>query len=200
MISATSLLTRCSCKPAATRCCGAFEGCEGATHRAAFIVRADNPAPNLLAMRGTVFGYNSVDSNTGMNLPRLSVARVANGARFFGGVTRTGSHHESLQQLARGLIDLCAVDCVTWGLLQQHRSHVVAGLRVLEWTQPSPCLPFVTAAATPPPVAATLVANLLGQTEPRLGLVGVDPADPAAYAILADYEREAIDRAYPVLA
>ena len=177
-----------------------FEGCDGPTHRAAFIVRADDPARNLAAMRGKVFGYNSDHSNTGMNLPRLSVARVADRAAFFRRVNRTGSHHESLRQLARGLIDLCSVDCVTWGLLQQHGTAATAGLRVLEWTEPSPCLPFVTSVATPDPVAAGLAANLLGQTEPGLGLVGVDPPDPAAYALLADYEREAVARDYPVLA
>ena len=171
----------------------AFEGCEGVTHRGAFIVRADDPARTLADMRGKVFGYNADCSNTGMNLPRLSLARVARGPRFFSHVQRTGSHHESLRQLARGLVDLCSVDCVTWGLLQRHMPEVTAGLRVLDWTEPSPCLPFVTAVATPHAMAAGLSANLLG-------LVDVGPPDPAAYAILADYEREAIERDYPVLA
>ena len=118
----------------------AFEGCEGVTHRAAFVLRADDPASNLAAMRGRVFGYNSDHSNTGMNLPRLSVARVADGPHFFSRVKRTGSHVESLRQLARGLIDLCSVDCVTWGLLQRHMPEVTVGLRVLDWTEPSPSL------------------------------------------------------------
>ena len=178
----------------------AFEGCEAATHRGAFIVRADDPARKLAAMRGKVFGCNADYSNTGMNLPRLSLARVAGGPRFFSHVQRTGSHHESLRQLARGLIDLCSVDCVTWGLLQRHMPEVTAGLRVLDWTELSPCLPFVTSVATPHPLAAGISANLLGQTEPGLGLVDVGPPDLAAYAVLADYEREAIEQGYPVLA
>ncbi len=177
-----------------------FEGCKGVIHRACFIVRASDATPALAAMRGKVFGYNSDYSNTGMNLPRLSVARVAGGQRFFSRVKRTGSHYESLRQLARGWIDLCSVDCVTWGLLQQHRPEVTADLRVLDWTEPSPCLPFVTSVATPHALAAGLVANLLGQAEPGLGLIGVEPPDPAGYAILADYEREAVERSYPVLA
>ena len=176
-----------------------FEGCEGAMHRAAFIVRADEPAQSLAAMRGRVFGCNSIDSNTGMNLPRWSLARVAGGRAFFARVVWTGGHLTSMQALAACDIDLCSVDCVTWGLALRHRPEVTAPLRVLAWTEPSPCLPFVTSVATPHATVAALVANLLGQTEPGLGLVGLEPADPAAYGILAEYEREAEERGYPVL-
>ena len=176
-----------------------FEGCNGATHRAAFIVRAPDQAQGLPDLRGRVFGCNSRFSNTGMNLPRLALARVAGGRRFFERVVQTGAHQASLEALAFGTIDLCSVDCVTWGLLQRHRPEATAGLRVLAWTEPSPCLPFVTSVATSNPIVAALTTNLLGQGEPGLGLVGVDPPDPAPYAILAEYEQEAADRSYPVL-
>ena len=177
-----------------------FEGCDGITHRAAFIVRADEPVETLTAMRGRVFGCNSYHSNTGMNLPRLSLARLGGGKKFFERIVGTDSHMTSLGCLQSGTVDLCCVDCVTWGLAQRYRPERTAGLRVLDWTEPSPCLPFVTSVATPHATAALLVANLLGQTEAGLGLVGVEAAEPAAYAILADYEREAVERGYPVLA
>ena len=176
-----------------------FEGCGVGTHRAAFIVRASDPARGLPDLRGRVFGCNSRLSNTGMNLPRLSLARVAGGRPFFSRVVLTGAHQSSLAALASGAIDLCAVDCVTWGLLGRDRPEETAGLRVLDWTEPSPCLPFVTAAATPHETTALLVANLLRQAEAGLGLLGVEPSDPAAYAILADYEQEAVERSYSVL-
>ncbi len=177
-----------------------FEGCDGIHHRAAFIVRGDDPATDLASFRGRVFGCNSEQSNTGMNLPRLSLSRVAGGSgRFFSNVVFTSSHCISLSCLAKRTIDLCSVDCVTWGLLQRYYPADTAGLRVLEWTEPSPCLPFVTSVATPHVIGAALVANLLGQAEPGLGLVGVEPADPAAYDILADYEQEAAAHGYPAL-
>ena len=63
--------------------CYDFAGCSGAMHRSAFLVRADDAAAGLNAMRGRVFGCNSIHSNTGMNLPRLSLARIAGGQAFF---------------------------------------------------------------------------------------------------------------------
>ncbi len=176
-----------------------FEGCDGITHRAAFIVRADEGAQTLAAMRGRVFGCNSTHSNTGMNLPRLSLARLGGGRKFFKRIVGTDSHMTSLGCLQSGTVDLCCVDCVTWGLAQRHRLDRTAGLRVLDWTEPSPCLPFVTSVATPQATSAALVANLAGQTEPALGLVGVELPDATAYEILADYEREAVECGYPVL-
>ncbi len=176
-----------------------FKGCDGIYHRAAFIVRADEPAHCLADMRGSVFACNGQFSNTGMNLPRLSLSRVADGRRFFEQVVGTNSHMDSMSLLPSGTADLCSVDCVTWGLAQRYRPERTAGLRVLEWTEPSPCLPFVASIATPHETAALLMANLLGQAEPGLGLVGVEPPNPAAYAVLAGYEQEAVERGYPIL-
>src|SRR5271165_431899 len=53
----------------------AFPGCAGPTHRAFFMVRSDDPAQRLEDLHGRIFGCNSLTSNSGMNLPRLSLAR-----------------------------------------------------------------------------------------------------------------------------
>jgi len=57
----------------------AFAGCEGPNHCAFFMVRAKGPAERLEDLRGRVFGCNSRLSNSGMNLPRLTLARIAEG-------------------------------------------------------------------------------------------------------------------------
>ena len=180
--------------------CYDLEGCDGPTHRAAFIVRAADPAGGLEAMRGRVFGCNSVHSNSGMNLPRLSLARIAGGAPFFRRVAWTGGHLASLRALRVGDIDLCSVDCVTWGLARLHAPELTEDLRVLAWTEPSPCLPFVTSTATGAAEAGALRAALRGASDPALRLLGVPDGDAAAYAVLADYEAEAARLGYPNLA
>ena len=174
-----------------------FEGCAGATHRAAFIVRESEPTQALAEMRGRVFGCNSIHSNTGMNLPRLSLARVAEGRPFFRQVVWTGAHLASLAALAAGEIDLCAVDCVTWGLARRELPERCAGLRVLGWTEPSPCLPFVSSVATEGAMVAALARALAAASEPGLGLLGVEAE--AGFAVLAEYEREAVELGYAVL-
>lgn len=179
--------------------CYELKGCEGAAHRGAFIVRAADPAPELAAMRGRVFGCNSVHSNSGMNLPRLSLARIAGGAPFFARVVWTGGHLASLRALAAGDIDVCSVDCVTWGLALRHAPDLTAGCRVLAWTEPSPCLPFVTSASAPAADVAALRSAVDRLAAPALCLKAVSQVDAAAYAILADYEMEAERLGYAVL-
>ena len=184
--------------------CYDLPGCEGATHSAAFIVRADDGADGLAAMRGRVFGCNSVHSNSGMNLPRLSLARIAGGAPFFARVVWTDGHVASLRRLAAGEIDLCSVDCVTWGLVGEHMPELAGALRVLDWTVPSPCLPFVTSVTTPAPIAAALRAALatvfadpaLQPVRAALHLSGLHQLEEADYGVLAQYEQDAARLGY----
>ena len=177
-----------------------LEGCDGPMHRAAFIVRAADPADGLEAMRSRVFGCNSVHSNSGMNLPRLSLARIAGGRPFFSRVAWTGGHPASLRAVQSQDIDLCAVDCVTWGLAQRHAPELTAGLRVLAWTEPSPCLPFVTSVATTVADTAALRVALQGAADPELCLQGVTTLEAGAYGSLSDYEDEARRLGYESLA
>ena len=184
-----------------------FPGCAGAAHRAAFLVRAGDAAASLAGTRGRVFGCNSMHSNTGMNLPRLSLARIANGRPFFSQIVFTGGHVASMHALAAGEIDLCAVDCVTWGFVQRDMPALAAGLRILDWTEPSPCLPFITHAGLPAAELQSLRAALAAVfASPEaagvlaaLHLTGLTALQPGDYRILGEYEAEAARLGYPDL-
>lgn len=93
--------------------CYDFPGCDGPTHRAYFMVRADDAARSLEEMRGRIFGCNSLLSNSGMNLPRLSLAQIA-GGKPFSSVVMTGGLIPSLDRLIDRTIDACSIDNVTW--------------------------------------------------------------------------------------
>jgi len=180
-------------------------GCSGPNHRAFFMVRVDDPAVSLEDLRGRVFGCNSLLSNTGMNLPRLSLARIAGGKSFFSSVVMTGAHVVSLEQLNEGNIDVCSIDSVTWGYFQKFQPTTAKRYRILAETLPSPALPFVTSTATTESDAAALVETLhemlhdpqMGHTLAILQLTDVSAPDLAAYGRLAEYEREAAELGYP---
>lgn len=186
----------------------AFAGCEGADHRAFFMVRANDPAGRLEDLRGRVFGCNSRLSNTGMNLPRLGLAQIAGGRPFFGNVVITGGHLASLDQLRRETIDGCAIDCVTWGLFRKFRPAEAARYRILARTVASPCLPYVTSTATDAATVTALREALHALfTDPAtariretLGLSGLWVLDASPYDRLLDYENIAADLGYPELA
>jgi ABC-type phosphate/phosphonate transport system substrate-binding protein len=185
----------------------AFAGCDGPYHRAFFVVRAEDPADKLEDLRGRVFGCNSRLSNTGMNLPRLTLARIAQGRPFFRSVVTTGGHLASLVHLDKQTIDVCSIDCVTWGLFQKFRPADAARYRILERTASSPSLPYVTSVTTDAQAVATLRKSLdalfsdpaTAVVRETLGLTAVCQLTTHAYERLADYEKEAADLGYPDL-
>jgi ABC-type phosphate/phosphonate transport system substrate-binding protein len=184
--------------------CYNFPGCDGPTHRAYFMVRADDGAKSLEDLRGRIFGCNSLLSNSGMNLPRLSLARIAGGKPFFSSVVMTGGHIASLDRLLDRTIDVCSIDNVTWGFFKKFRPDSAARFRVLDETVSSPSLPFVTSATTSE-AEATIITQALNEifADPRtaqlrktLELADIAVPDTEAYERLAVYEREAAELGY----
>lgn len=183
-------------------------GCEGPRHCSVIVVRGEAPFATLADLRGARAAMNGPDSNSGMNLFRHAIAPLARDGRFFGAVVETGGHLLSMASVRRGETDVAAIDCVTFGLAARHRPELTTGLRILARTASGPALPFITrgGAGTDEVDAlrAALNAALLAEeTDPRvagLGLTRVEPAGPADYQVLLDYEADAIAAGYPALA
>lgn len=131
-------------------------GCDGPTHTAFFVVRADAPYRRLEDLRGRTIAFNSLMSNSGMNLPRRAIAGIAGGKPFFGKRILTGSQAASVDSVARGEADVATIDCVTDAVLRRHRPEFMQQVRVLAETARSPSLPFVTSIATSERDAAIL--------------------------------------------
>lgn len=146
------------------------EGCDGAEHRSAIVVRMDGPWRALADLRGARCAINSHDSNSGMNLLRAEIAEIAGGAPFFSNVLVTGAHRLSLAAVADSRADVAAIDCVTLQLLRD-AGEVGGDIRVLGWTRRSPSLPLVTrASATDAQVQALRDALREVSADPALSL------------------------------
>lgn len=179
-------------------------GCTGLFYKSAVIVRAGDPAGSLAEMRGRRCAVNEIDSNSGMNLLRAALAPLAAGARFFGSVTVSGSHRRSVEWIAANEADVAAVDCVTFAHLQSIDPALTRQVRVLSWTPPSPCLPFVTARSTDPATLARLRAALaavvadpsLAPVRQQLFLEGVDLAPDVTLTRVLKLEQEAVHLRY----
>ena len=183
-------------------------GCGKGTHRAFILVHADSPVVRLQDLRGGTFALNSRHSNSGMNLPRVMFARIATGRRFFSRVIETGSHAASMRLVASGGADVASIDCVTYAFFRDYRPEALVGLRRFAETPESPAIPFVTAADTPADHVGALqraLSRVLDAPQrlpllKRLRLRHVGLPDPAAYARLLNYEREALACGYGELA
>lgn len=131
--------------------------CESTDHhyRSVVVVRKDSPHQSLEGLRGLRAAVNSLDSNSGMNTFRHLLAQLvhqknesdASGqASFFSEVKLSGGHLRSVAMVAEGEVDVAAIDCVTFSLLEDMRPNLP--VRVLAKTEASPGLPLITSART----------------------------------------------------
>ena len=184
-----------------------FPGCGPSTHRAFVIVGKESPYRTIEDLRGARFALNSIHSNSGMNLPRLLLARQGIKAPFFGTVVVTRSHTESIRQVQAGDLDAASIDCVTYGFFKELCPDKVSAIRVLAETPESPAIPFVTSIATPSDQIEKLRAALFRvANDPAyrpvldgLHIKTITAVDPSDYARVVAYEREAVERGYAEL-
>ncbi len=181
------------------------DGCEGAWHRSAIIVRSDDRADRLAALRGRVAAINAQDSNTGMNLLRAAIAPIARAQRFFSSVVTTGAHARSVWAVIGHRADCAAIDAITLALLRDRFPRLDQRIRVLGWTAASPGLPMITAHgqdsdALRKALASVMEDPALAATRNALRLTGMALLDRSAYDVVTRLELEAIDAGYPVLA
>ncbi len=122
------------------------EDCEGPNYRSHIAVSAAawaRGATTLDACRGLRAVYNGMDSHSGMNALRHTVAPLSRDGRFFSSVRPTGSHHNSLMALAAGEADMAAIDCITYALLQDAGADALRGVKLIGRTAAAPGLPFI---------------------------------------------------------
>lgn len=119
-------------------------GCTGGLYRSEILLRADDPATELAELRGRRAVVNAVDSYSGCCALRHAVAPLAAGGHLFGAVTLSGSHLASMNRVAEGEADVCAVDTVTYELLKRTSPGLTGRLRVLTSSAAAPALPYIT--------------------------------------------------------
>jgi len=188
--------------------CYRAPGCNGADYRSLILVRGDDTVWQLAALRGRRAAVNAWDSQSGMSALRHAIAPLAQGRPFFEAVIETGGHRASLAALQAGAVDVAAVDCVTFALLQRVAPVEVAGIRRIAWSRPAPGLPLVTRGATGPDEVAALRRGLtaafadpsLAELRRALLLEGVEVLPAKAYDQLLAMERDAVAAGYPQLA
>ena len=98
------------------------------------------PVRSVADLRGCYFVFNSIHSNSGMNLPRRVIAELAGSEPFFGSIVETHSQPINLERVARGEADATCVDCVTYAFFARYRPTVTKRLRILAATRPTPAI------------------------------------------------------------
>jgi len=182
-------------------------GCEGPFRRSAIVVRAHEPAHRLADLRGARGAVNDMMSDSGMNLFRAAIAPLAGEQPFFRSLVVTGAHLASVEAVAFGEADVAAIDAVTWAHIGDLRPDLAWRLRVLEWTDRTPGLPLITAAASGPRTLAALRRALaevaadpqLAEAREILRLEGFSLLPRHYYQLTSHMEARAQALGYPFL-
>ena len=123
-------------------------GCEGPRYRSFVLVREDTEYRSIDELRGKRLAVNGRDSWSGYRVWRRILTASVDVEEMFGDVVITGSHRESVRGVREGRADACAVDCVSYALLDRVSPNELAGTRILGRSPLQPALPFITGAAT----------------------------------------------------
>jgi ABC-type phosphate/phosphonate transport system substrate-binding protein len=186
----------------------AVEGCGRGTYRSVILVNEKSSAKTVEDLRGRTAAFNDLQSQSGMNALRASVAPLSRNGRFFDRVIRSGRHEASIRAVADGEADVATVDCVTWACLRRYRPASVERVRVLGMTAEMPALPFIAAHSVSAEsirqmraaLARTIADPALARVREALFLSDIVVLPANAYLAIDRMEEDAIARGYPQLA
>lgn len=149
------------------------EGCPPGYYRSALVIRADDQRKRLDDFQNAVFAYNQTFSQSGYAAPYWHLKPYG---FWFENRLHTQQHLLSALAVAEGRADIAALDAVSWRLMSEHDAFANS-LRILEWTEPTPGLPLITAKGKTAETIYDAVKSAieqLGESDRRLlGLRGI---------------------------
>ncbi len=183
-----------------------IDGCEGIYYSSQFIVPATSDLTSLEQCRAKRVGINSLDSNSGMNVLRHAIAPLAGENAFFDSTTKTGGHLSSMQMVARGEIDLAAIDAVSYQLAIEAYPELASQIRSIGKSATTASLPLVYPAPNQGFDHGAIRQQLkraLASCDPwiteTLRIKNFLPVTLADYDSIVAIEQQAIELGYPVI-
>ncbi|MEO0916555.1 MAG: PhnD/SsuA/transferrin family substrate-binding protein [Pseudomonadota bacterium] len=115
--------------------------CAAGHYFSVILVRDDDDRADLPEFRGARLAINSPVSQSGW----AAIDALARASDVqFESIFETGSHQASASAVAEGRADICAVDAVSWTMMERW-DPFARSLRVITESPPSLALPYITA-------------------------------------------------------
>lgn len=151
----------------------AVDGCEPGYYRSAIVVRKEDRRRAFADFESAVFAYNQTQSQSGYAAPFHHAAAMG---FWFEKFLHTGQHLASARAVADGVADIASLDAVSWRLMQRYEPFA-GKLSSLDWTAPTPGLPYISASGADRramfDAVARAIASLTGGDRELLGIVGL---------------------------
>lgn len=123
----------------------AIDGCGGHKYRSAILAQADAPWSDLSKCDGASVAINEAGSLSGHFAMRAALGAARKEAVNISSVYKSGAHRHSMQMVADGHADICAIDAVCWDMAQDFMPDVAEKLKIISWSPQMPGLPWITA-------------------------------------------------------
>lgn len=133
-------------------------GCPAGYYYSVFVCRQDDPRGTLADFDGATFAYNEALSQSGWAAPTAHMSGLGLSP---GLLVETGGHALSAAAVADGRADFAALDALTHLMLASEDPDLTARLRVLERTEPTPGLPYITSLSADRAGIASAVATAI---------------------------------------
>lgn len=183
-----------------------IEGCSGIHSSSWIVADSSHPGETLNDFLNSTATFNNRNSNSGMNVFRYEVSKIANGAPFFRQTLLSGSHLTSIQNIAQGHADIATIDAVTWHFAEVQNLFEMSKLKIIGQTTRTPALPFVKPDSIELDQSTlTQAVNSCLQALPQdirsfLRIRRFSVVNAAGYESVRRLEEHAIDNHYPELA
>ena len=129
------------------------------------IVRDDAPIQTFSDLRGSAWAYNDKSSLSGYYGLLDKLAASGEDENYFGSVTRSGSHLDSINAVLRSEVDAAAIDSNVLRIQLRETPTLSNTLRVIESWGPYPVQPIVVNSNLPPSLKEQLRAAFFATNE-----------------------------------
>jgi ABC-type phosphate/phosphonate transport system substrate-binding protein len=133
------------------------ENCPPGYYRSAFIKRRDDPRSTLADFAQAVFAYNETSSQSGWASPQSHFKKLG---LHIENIHETGGHARSAKAIVEGHADIAAIDVLSWEMIKQY-DDFASNLTVIDWTEPTPGLPYITAKTHPQGILSAAIQSAI---------------------------------------
>ena len=113
-------------------------------HYSYIIVQKNSPVEILEDLKGKIFAFADIESNTGFLALRFELAKLkTNPNKFFKKHIFTYSHDNSIKAVAQGLVDGAVVDCLIWEYLNKRNNRFTSKTKIIKKLGPFGIPPVV---------------------------------------------------------
>ncbi len=165
-----------------------LDHCAPGYYRSALVVRQNETRTSLENFSESTFAYNQKISQSGYAAPYWHFKPHG---FWFKNTLHTNQHLASAKAVAEGHADIASLDAVTWRLIQRFEGFSEQ-LRVLEWTAPTPGLPYIAALSADKAATASAVSTSIAELKPQdrsdLGIANLVQIPAEEYLAVANPE------------